>query len=82
MKTMKDIEILINTKGMFGTGFESLLFDLENDYISKSNGIERISSKLNDWDKESKEYIINGLIKILKNGFLMDFNPNELLALI
>lgn len=51
--------------------FEHFINTLEDYYISKSDGMERIKNELNDWDLKARKTIIVALIKQLeKNGFI------------
>ena len=64
--------------------FDHFINTLEDYYISKSDGIERIKSALNDWDFKARKTIIIELMKrIEKTGIMITMsNLIELVELI
>ena len=67
MKTLKDLEEMKSKPSSpFGTQYNSLFMNLENAYIMSHIG--QIKTTLEDWDIECREFIVNELIRILKNG--------------
>lgn len=55
--------------------FDHFINTLEDYYISKSDGIERIKSVLNDWDSKARKTIIIELMKrIEKTGMMITMN--------
>lgn len=82
MKTIKDLEKMkLQSSIPFGNAYELLLMSLEDFYISKLDGVERIKDELKGWDKEAQLYIVDILIKRIDKE-LMDFDPNDLHGLI
>lgn len=62
MKTVKDIEEMKNQETkMFGNAYNMLLMTLDNYYLSKSNGSERIKHELSGWDEEAQQIILTDL---------------------
>ena len=58
MKTLADLNELKNKPARpFPNAYVHLIRDIQNDLISKSDGMERAKSKLSDWNKEAKEEI-------------------------
>ena len=86
MKTLIDLEDMKkeNVVG-FRRGntsvFEFFFLRLENYYLSKSNGLERIKSELNDWNDEAVDYIIETLVGNINKLNLPGLNPSDLLQL-
>lgn len=82
MKTMEDLEKMkLQSSIPFGNAYERLLMSLEDFYISKLDGVERIKNELKGWDKEAQLYIVDILIKRIDKE-MMDFDPNDLHELI
>lgn len=82
MKTIVDLENMkLQSSPQFGSAYECFIGLLENYYISKFDGKERIKNELNDWDKEAQLYIVDILIKRIGHH-IKDFDPNDLLALV
>ena len=83
---MKTLSSLNEMKKMncppFENAYEYLICSLEDYYIAKSNGLERIKYELSDWDKEARSAIIEVLIDRIEQSELMDFDPNELRILV
>lgn len=83
MKTLRDLEDMKN-KAMipFGNQYDYLFATLEDYYITKMDGLDRIKSELRNWDKESQQVIVNKLVNIISENEITDFNKNEILSLI
>ena len=83
MKTLKEIEEmkLIKTTP-FGSQYDFFFHNLENNYISKSDGLNRIKAELMYWDIEAQRYIATKLINQILASGINDFNPKEILDLI
>lgn len=61
-KTIKDIiEMKKNKMSPFENQYIWFFQNLENNAISKSNGVKRNVTVLNDFDQEAQEYIIHQL---------------------
>ena len=83
IKTIKDLEGMKNIPAtVFGNQYDFFFARLEDYYISKANGLDRIRGELQEWDKESKRIIIEELINIINKRELLYFDKNELLSLI
>jgi len=68
MKTLNDLINMTNIKCQpFENQYNYLFLRLEDYYISKSDGINRIKAELSNWDDEAQNYIINNLINMLVN---------------
>lgn len=75
---MKDIERMFNTRSIpFGNAYDAYVIRLADYYISKSDGLERIKQELKEWDKGSKNVIVNDVVQKLQEsgvkGFMKDF---------
>ena len=69
-KTLKDLEAMKNKNMIpFGSQYEFLFTTLENYYIAKMDGINRIKAELNNWDVEAQKVIANKLI-----DFILEWN--------
>lgn len=83
MKTVKDLEEMKNKSMIpFGNQYEFLFATLEDYYIAKMDGINRIKAELSNWDAEAQRVIVNRLVEIISEDDLYEFNPNEILSLI
>ena len=83
MKTITDLEKMKTQEYRpFSNAYDGLMATLEDYYIAKSNGVERIKAALNDWDRESQIQIVNHLIIRISQSGMMDFDAGELLALV
>lgn len=83
MKTLKDLEDMKTQKSsLWGTQYDLFFARLEDYYISKLDGIDRIQAELSNWDKDAQEIIINELIRIISNSGIIGFNKNKLLSLL
>lgn len=83
MKTIKDLEEM-KSKIMipFGNQYDFLFTTLEDYYITKMDGINRIKAELNNWDKEAQKIIVNKLVDILSESGIVNFDENEILSLV
>lgn len=83
MKTLKNLEEMKNKScEPFGNQYDYFFARLEDYYISKLDGLDRINAELQNWDDESKLIIVNKLIEIISKSGIIGFNKNELLSLI
>jgi hypothetical protein len=82
MKTLKDLEEMKNVPAMFGNQYNLLLMTLEDFYIAKLNGLDRIKAELSNWDNEAKKVIVNELVDMLLDRSLIGFDPKEITGLI
>ena len=83
MKTLKDLEIMKNKNcSPFGTQYDYFLEKLKDCYISKLDGISRIKTELQDWNEETKQFIISDLVESIVKSEPFEFDKNELLSLL
>ena len=83
MKTRKDLEKMKKEKCVpFGTEYDYFFGLLENYYIGKMNGVERIEAELRNWDKDTQHFIVNELVDRIAKSGIMGFDRNEILSLI
>ncbi len=82
MKNIRDLEIMKETTCKpFGTEYEYLMSRLENNYIAKTDGVNRIRAELSDWDVESKKLILEELAERIIESRLLDFDRHEILQI-
>lgn len=82
-KTLKFLNDMKNNKmSPFGNQYEFFFATLENYYIAKMNGKERIKIELSKWDSEAQKEIVNILAKIIESDGLIGFDRNDILSLI
>lgn len=82
-KTLKDLEAMKNKSMIpFGSQYEFLFATLEDYYIAKIDGVNRIKDELNNWDVEAQKVIANKLIDIISESGIIGFDKNEILSLI
>lgn len=82
-KTLKDLEAMKNKSMIpFGSQYEFLFATLEDYYIAKMDGVNRIKDELNNWDVEAQKVIANKLIDIISESGIIGFDKNEILSLI
>lgn len=82
MKTLKDLEEMKNKSCKpFGNQYDYFFATLEDYYISKLDGLDRINAELQNWDNESRQIIVNKLIEIISKSGIIGFDKNELLSL-
>lgn len=84
MKTLRDLESMKKQECTpFGSAYEYYLLMLEDSYLSKMDGIQRIKSFLQEWNLDAREQIIYKLIEMLEKepiDFCADNFKNELLS--
>ena len=82
-KTLKFLNHMKNNKmSPFGNQYEFFFATLENYYIAKMNGKERIKIELSKWDSEAQKEIVNILANIIESDGLIGFDRNDILSLI
>lgn len=83
MKTVKDLEDM-KSKNMipFGNQYEYFFVTLEDYYIAKLDGKNRIKAELSNWDTEAQRVIADRLIEIISESGIVCFDKNEILSLI
>lgn len=82
-KTLEDLEAMKNkTMIPFRNQYEFLFATLEDYYIAKMDGVNRIKAELNNWDVEAQKVIANKLIDIISESGIIGFDKNEILSLI
>ena len=80
MKTIFDLHELKNKQMTpFRNAYDFLILDIQNDLISKSDGMERAKSKLSAWDSEAKEEIKVAVIEAFEGDFDFVLNNADLL---
>lgn len=83
MKTLKDLEEMKNnTMVPFGNQYEYLFATLEDYYIAKMDGLNRIKAELQNWDEEAQRVIVNKLADIISESGNIGFDRNEILSLV
>ena len=82
-KTIKDLEEM-KSKSMipFGNQYDFLFATLEDYYIGKTDGVNRIKAELSDWDIETQKVIANKLVEIISESGIIGFDKTEILSLI
>lgn len=82
-KTLKFLNDMKNNKmSPFGNQYEFFFATLEDYYIAKMNGKERIKIELSKWDSEAQKEIVNILANIIESDGLIGFDRNDILSLI
>ena len=82
MKNIIDLENMKSQKCKpYESAYEYLISSLEDCYITKSNGKERIKHELSNWDSQAQSVIIETLITRISSS-LQDFHPNDLRKLL
>lgn len=82
-KTLKDLEDMKNKSTTpFGSQYEFLLATLEDYYIGKMDGINRIKTEFSNWDVDAQKVIVNNLIGNISDSGIIGFDENEILSLI
>lgn len=83
MKTLQDLAEMRNRTSIpFGTQYENFFARLEDYYIGKLDGKDRIRAELQDWDKEAQDFIVNELVARISESRIVGFDKNEILSLI
>lgn len=82
-KTLKFVNDMKNKKmPPFGNQYEFFFATLEDYYIAKMNGKERIKTELSKWDSEAQKEIVNILADIIESDGLIGFDRNDILSLV
>lgn len=82
MKTISDLENMKSRPStILGNAYEFLIGQLEDYYISKSDGKERIVNELKNWDKETQTIIVNTLVERISRS-MINFEADDLLSLV
>ena len=82
-KTLKFLNEMKNKKmPPFGNQYEFFFATLEDYYIAKMNGKERIKTELSKWDSEAQKEIVNILADIIESDGLIGFDRNDILSLV
>jgi len=83
MKTLKDLnEMKLKKEDRFGNQYNYFLQTLENYYITRTDGTERIKAELKNWDKDAQVFILNELSNMIIESGIIGFDRNEILSLI
>lgn len=81
-KTLKDLNDMKNNKmSQFGNQYEFFFETLEDYYIAKMDGKERIKAELSHWDSEAQKEIVCKLADIIESDGLIGFDRNDILSL-
>lgn len=81
-KTLKYLNDMKNNKmPPFDSQYEFFFMALEDYYITKMDGKERIKTELSKWDSETQKEIVNILADIIKSDGLIGFDRNDILSL-
>lgn len=82
-KTLKFLNDMKNHKmPPFSNQYEFFFATLEDYYIAKMNGKERIKTELSKWDSEAQKEIVNILANIIESDGLIGFDRNDILSLV
>lgn len=82
-KTLKFLNDMKNNKmPSFGNQYEFFFATLEDYYIAKMDGKERIKTELSKWDSEAQKEIVNILVDIIESDGLIGFDRNDILSLV
>lgn len=82
-KTLKFLNDMKNNKMLpFGNQYEFFFATLEDYYIAKMDGKERIKTELSKWDSEAQKEIVNILADIIESDGLIGFDRNDILSLV
>lgn len=83
MKTIADLDRMREIPcPPFDNQYDFLMKRLEDDYIAKIDGFNRVRKALEDWDTDAQIVIIERLIQNIRQLELIDFNYKELRNLI
>lgn len=81
-KTLKYLNDMKNSKmPPFDSQYEFFFATLEDYYIAKMDGKERIKTELSKWDSEAQKEIVNILADIIESDELIGFDRNDILSL-
>lgn len=79
MKTIMDLEQMKNKScPPFENEYEYFFSTLEDYYIGKSDGINRIKAELRKWDKDTASKIVEELINRMMNNGAVMFDVDDL----
>jgi len=82
-RTLKYLNDMKNNKmPPFTSQYEFFFATLEDYYIAKMNGKERIKTELSKWDSEAQKEIVNILANIIESDGLIGFDRNDILSLV
>ncbi|MFG6377552.1 MAG: hypothetical protein K1W19_04435 [Lachnospiraceae bacterium] len=82
MKTIEDLKEMKNkTIIPFGNQYDYFFATLENYYMSKLDGLDRVKAELSNWDREAQQIIVNRLANIVSENGIIGFDKNEILLL-
>lgn len=82
-KTLKYLNDMKNSKmPPFDSQYEFFFATLEDYYIAKMDGKERIKTELSKWDSEAQKEIVCKLADIIESDELIDFDRNDILSLV
>jgi hypothetical protein len=82
-RTLKYLNDMKNNKmPPFASQYEFFFATLEDYYIAKSDGKERIKTELSKWDSEAQKEIVNILADIIESDGLIGFDRNDILSLV
>ena len=80
MKTIIELHELKNKQmSLFRNAYDFLILDIQNDLISKIDGMERAKSKLSAWDSEAKEEIKVAVIEAFEGDYGFVLNNADML---
>lgn len=81
-RTLKYLNDMKNNKmPPFDSQYEFFFATLEDYYIAKMDGKERIKTELSKWDSEAQKEIVNILADIIESDELIGFDRNDILSL-
>ncbi len=81
-RTLKYLNDMKNNKmPPFNSQYEFFFATLEDYYIAKLDGKERIKTELAEWDSEAQKEIVNILADIIESDELIGFDRNDILSL-
>lgn len=82
-KTLKYLNDMKNRKmPPFDSQYEFFFATLEDYYIAKMDGKERIKTELSKWDSEAQKEIVCKLADIIESDELIGFDRNDILSLV
>ena len=82
-RTLKYLNDMKNNKmPPFDSQYEFFFATLEDYYIAKMDGKERIKTELSKWDSEAQKEIVNILADIIESDGLIGFDRNDILSLV
>lgn len=82
-RTLKYLNDMKNSKmPPFASQYEFSFVTLEDYYIAKMDGKERIKTELSKWDAEAQKEIVNILADIIESDGSIGFDRNDILSLV